>query len=71
MHVPYSEVWQRWADVGQLTETCRQGKKKIHILLYDILYTVSTQQHPYRDIMYAIVYTVATCFDRKRSSSGR
>ena len=38
--------------------------------LYNILYTVSTQQHQYNVIMYAIGYTVATCFDRKLSSSG-
>jgi len=35
-----------------------------------MLYTVSTQ-HQYSDIMYAVGYTVATCFDRKRSSSGQ
>jgi len=33
-----------------------------------MLYTVSTQQHQYSNIMYAIGYTVATCFDRQRSS---
>jgi len=33
------------------------------IPLCNILYTVSTQ-HQYSDIMYAIGYTVATCFDR-------
>ena len=27
--------------------------------------------HQYSDIMYAIGYTVATCFDRKPSSSGQ
>ena len=42
---------------------------KLSKFLYNILYTVSTQQHQYSDIMYAIGYTVATCFDRKRSSS--
>ena len=36
-----------------------------------VLYTVSTQQHQYSNIMYAIGYIVATCFDRKRSSSGQ
>jgi len=39
--------------------------------LYNILYKVSTQQHKYNDIMYAIDYIMATCFDRKRSSSGQ
>ena len=34
-----------------------------------MLYTVSTQQHQYSDIMRAIGYTVATGFDRERSSS--
>jgi len=33
-----------------------------------IIYTVSTQQHQYSNIMYVTGYTVATCFDRKRSS---
>jgi len=33
--------------------------------------TVSTQQHQYSDIMYAKGYTVATCFNCKRSSSGQ
>jgi len=32
---------------------------------YNILYTSSPQQHQYSNIMYAIGYTVATCFDRK------
>jgi len=36
-----------------------------------ILYTVSTQQHQYSDIMYAIGYTVATYFDHKQSPSGQ
>jgi len=37
-----------------------------------MLYTVSKQQHQYSDIMYVynVGYTVATCFDAKRSSSG-
>jgi len=39
--------------------------------VYNILHTISTQQYQYSDIMYAIGYTVATCFDRKRSSSGQ
>jgi len=39
--------------------------------LYNILYTVSTQQHQYSNITHAIGYTMATCFDRKRSSSGQ
>ena len=38
-------------------------------VLYNI-YTVSTQ-HQNSDIMYATGYTVATCLDRKRSSSGQ
>jgi len=29
--------------------------------LYNILYTVSTQQHQYSDIMYAVGYSMATC----------
>jgi len=41
------------------------------VLLYNTLYTVSTQQHQCSDIIYAIGYTVAKCFDRKRSSSGQ
>ena len=41
------------------------------IQLYNILYTVNTQQYQYSDIMYAVGYTVATCFDPKRSSSGQ
>jgi len=40
-------------------------------ILYNILYTVSTQQYRYSNIMYVIGYTMATCFDRKRSSSGQ
>ena len=32
-----------------------------------IIYTVSTQQHQYSNTMYAIGYTVATCFDRKHT----
>ena len=40
-------------------------------IFYKILYTISTQQHQYSNIMYAIGYTVATCCDRKRSSSGQ
>ena len=39
--------------------------------LYNTLHTVSTQQHQYSDIIYAIGYTLATCFDRKRSSSSQ
>jgi len=42
----------------------------VQLQLYNILYTVSTQQQ-YSYIMNAIGYTVATCFDRKRSSSGQ
>ena len=34
----------------------------------NILYTVSTQQHQYSNIMYAIGYNVATCFDRKQAN---
>ena len=33
-----------------------------------INYTPSVHNHQYSNIMYAIGYTVATCFDRKRSS---
>ena len=40
------------------------------LILYNILHTVSTQ-HQYSNIMYAIGYTMATCFDRKRSSTGQ
>ena len=36
--------------------------KKFIFTLYNILYTVSTQQRRYSDIMYAIGYTVATFF---------
>jgi len=42
-----------------------------YLLMYNILYTVSTQQLQYSDITYAVGYTVATCFDSKRSSSGQ
>jgi len=35
------------------------------------IYTVSTQQHQYSNIMFAVGYTVATCFNRKWSSSGQ
>jgi len=40
-------------------------------IVYNILYTVSTQQLQYSDIMYAVGYNVATCFDCKPSSSGQ
>jgi len=68
--------------VSQTEKASREHKRLVILLivwnhdvgnmmsLYNILYTVSTQ-HQYNDIMYAIGYTVATCFDRKRPSSGQ
>jgi len=41
------------------------------LFVNNILYTVRTQEHQYSNIMYATSYTMATCFDRKQSSSGQ
>ena len=61
-------MFRLWKPTSGLIDSCGMN----YILpLYNILYTVSTQQQKYSNIMYAIGYTVATCFDRKRSSSGQ
>jgi len=40
--------------------------------LYDVLYTVSTQQYIITGIKYILSgHIMATCFDRKRSYSGQ
>jgi len=49
------------------------GQQNIEFLnLYNVLYTVSTQQYIITVIQYIqLGHITATCFDRKRSSSGQ
>jgi len=50
-----------------LYEVCREVNRLIVQYIIHRQYTT----HQYSNIMYAIGYTVATYFDRKRSSSGQ
>ena len=55
--------------------------KAVRVFLFNVLYSVNTQLYiSYSDIIYIYIYihththlshVMATCFDRKRSSSGQ
>ena len=62
-------VGRRTGCLCNIIPSVPDDKSKLKKL--NILYTVNTQQHQYSDIMYAVGYAVAACFDRKRSSSGQ